>query len=116
MTTPYNINANIYGTNGFGLPFCDTIYNATLAQNVDTTLTVPGSGYTKYIAVLSYEYDVDVWVAVNNVAAIPVGSTFALTKSELNPPAKYVKAGDVLHMFTPSASAAVSVAFYTIQD
>lgn len=115
MTTPYNINANIYGTNGFGLPFCDNIFTATLAAATEATVTVPGSGYTKYIAVFGYEI-AGVWVALNNTATVPAGATLVASKSELNPPAKYVKAGDVIHMITATAGTDVSVAFYTIQD
>jgi hypothetical protein len=43
MTTQYNINADTRGVNGFGLPFCDTVYSAKLAATTNTTLIVPGT-------------------------------------------------------------------------
>jgi hypothetical protein len=121
MATQYNIYSYIKGINGFGLPFCDTIYTATLAANTVQTITVPGTaamgavGYTtdKYVAIFSYT--AAIWVAVNATAAIPAGGTFALSTSELNPNAKYVRAGDVISIISvPGAS--VSVSIYSIQE
>lgn len=124
MTMPFAMSRDINGYNGFGLQFSDTKYSASIAQNTDTTLTIGGSAvmgaaaattYNKYIAIFSYEAGAQVWVANNATAGVPGGATFASTSSELNPAAREVKAGDVLHFFTADASGAtVSVVIYAL--
>lgn len=132
MSTQFNISSNIKGVNGFGLPFCDTVYGVTLAANTEETVTVPSAGAIgalgatigksgvtkdKYIAVFNYSgpNGIEAWVSVNATATVP-GATFAAQAAEINPPAKYVYAGDVIHVISPHASTSVSVAFYTIQE
>lgn len=124
MTTQYNINADTRGVNGFGLPFCDTVYSAKLAATTNTTLIVPGtlslgmapaSQTNRFVAVFSYDPSASVFVAVNGTAAIPAGAGFAATTSELNPTAKKVKAGDTLNFFS-SGTPNVTVAFYSVQE
>lgn len=126
MTTQYNVDTYSRGVNGFGLPFCDTIYTATLAAATNTQITVPGAAATgtagahlnKFQAVISIPADAKVWVSVNATAAIPAGASFAASTSELFPAgewtSKYVKAGDVINMIC-TAGSDVSVAFYAFQ-
>ena len=122
MTTLYNMNKYVQGVNGFGLLFTDTNYSVTLTASADTTVTVPGagsvyeptSGIQKFIAVLSYTSGEDVFVALNNTAAVPAGNTFGASTSEQNPQAKYVKAGDVLHFITAASSVNVTVSFFSL--
>jgi len=122
MATEYNINQQTYGRNGFGTQFSDTVVSASLAAATDTSYTVPGTlpagalpAYTsnKYLAVFSYEDAADVWVNLGAAAAVPAGAAFA-AGSELNPPARMVKAGDVIHMFC-TAGADVSISLYSLQ-
>lgn len=127
MTTQYNIDKNISGQNGFGLPFCSQVYTATLAVAADTTLAVPASAaigvpssnsFNKWVAVMKYARAAaasGVFVSVNSVAAVPGGAAFAASSSEIEPDAKHVKTGDILHFFC-AAAANVSVAFYAVQD
>lgn len=124
MATQYNIYSYIKGINGFGLPFCDTVYTATLAANTAATITVPGAaaigatGTTtnKYIAVFSYgSGGYPVWVSANGTAAEPAGATFVLSNSELRPDGKYVYAGQILSIIC-DAAIDVSVAFYAVQE
>lgn len=127
MTTQYNIDKNISGQNGFGLPFCDTIFTATLAVATDTALAVPATAafgvpssnqFNKWVAVIKYARSAAasaVFVAVNATAAVPAGAAFAASTSEIEPDAKHVKTGDTLHFFC-AAAANVSVAFYAVQD
>lgn len=124
MTTTYNVNKGVYGTNGFGSPFCDTIYSATLVGGADTTLTVPGksgvgninaTAKAQFIAVFSYKPAGEVYVALNATAAVPAGGTFAATTSELNPPCKKCQEGDVIHFISPSTPD-VTVAFYYVPE
>lgn len=123
MPTKFNMTRDINGYNGFGLEFTDTAYSAKLAINTDTSLTVPASsgmgGYgisskSLWIAIFSFTPGSSVWVALNAAAAVPAGAGFASTSSELNPAARLVKGGDVLHFFCASASVDVSVIFYSI--
>ena len=123
MATKFALTRDINGYNGFGLKFTDTAYSATPTINTDTTLTVPdhstlgGAAYTQeaqptLIAIFSYDPGEAVWVALNTTAAVPAGATFAATASELNPSARQVVGGDVLHFFTAAANVAISVSFY----
>lgn len=128
MATPYNVNKNLQGVNGFGSHFSDNIYNATLAATTDTSFTVPGfssSGASplpysnnKYLAVFKYAKAEakDVFVALNATAAAPAGASFAAATSVLNPEAKVVKAGDVIHFFAVTASTNVTIELYPIQE
>ena len=123
MTTQYNPNKSIQGINGFGLPFCDTIYSAALAANTDTAVTVPGNSpmgaiaansKNKYVAVITSSAAAT-YFAVNATAAKPVGGTFAAISSGMlptgQPYARYVNAADVLHFFSVAGSD-VTVEFY----
>lgn len=122
--TQYNINSYAHGVNGFGLPFTNTSYSAKLAAATDTTLTVPGlqaggapsALYAKMYAVITYSTNGVVWVASNDTAEVAAGASFAQTSSELSPTCKYVRAGDVLHFITATASVEVNVAFFAVQD
>lgn len=110
--TPFNLVRDINGYNGFGLSFSVDKYSATLAAMTDTTLTVP-SRAARYIAIMSYEPGTTVYVANNATAGVPAGASFALTDSELNPVARLVEAGDVLHFYAPLATD-VGVTFYAV--
>lgn len=123
MPTSFSMVRDINAFNGFGLPFSIDKYSATIVADTDATLTVPSTGplgsssstySNKFIVIFSYEAGASVWVANNTTAAKPAGATFASTSSELNPSARYVKAGDVLHFLTPDTSAEVSVVFYAL--
>lgn len=123
MPTNFSMTRDINGYNGFGLPFSVDKYSATIVADTDATLTVPSAGplgstsstySNKYIVIFNYEAGASVWVALNATAEKPAGATFASTTSELNPSARYVKAGDVLHFLTPDTSAQVSVVFYAL--
>lgn len=113
MITPYISQQTV---NDFGLGFASLKYNATLAATTDTTLTIPASAQ-RYKAVIKVNANV-VWVALNATAAVPAGGTFAATTSEMisdnNALCREVKAGDVLHFFTSTASTAVSVVLYAV--
>ncbi len=111
--TQFAMTRDINGYNGFGLAFSLNKYSANIAQNTDTTLTVP-SYAPHYVAIFSYQPGASVWVANGATAAKPAGSTFASVSSELNPVARYVKAADVLHFITGDTTATVGVTFYAL--
>jgi hypothetical protein len=125
MATLYNLNPSKNSVNGFGLPFCADTYTSTLAANTEATLTIPGfnatgipsaATYNKFIAVFSYEAAKNVYVSVNSTAAVPAGATLAASTSELNPPAKLVKKGDVIHVICADGSTDISIALYSVQE
>lgn len=118
MPTKFNIDSIIRGGTPFGLPFCVDVFSARLPATTDTTLTVPSEVKGNYIVVFGYSKpqaaSKDVWVAVGEAATVPAGGTFAASSSELNPSAKYVKSGDVIHMIAVTDDTDVSVAFYLL--
>ena len=111
--TQFSMARDVNGYNGFGLAFSVDKYSAVIAQNTDTTQVVPSSA-PHYIVIFSFAPGASVWVANNATAAKPVGATFAAVSSELNPVARYVKAGDTLHFLTGDTSAAVGLTFYAL--
>lgn len=126
MTTQYKLQKDVAGYNGFGLQFCDQKYSASLALTTDTTLTVPVNGamgqalnsVNKWLAVIQVEANASVWFALNAMAAVPVGATFAITSSDLIIGSQYygveVKAGDVMHFLAPVAGTDILVKFYAL--
>lgn len=126
MTTQYKLQKDVQGFNGFGLAFSDLKYSASLAVSTDTTLAVPLQGaigaplnsVNKWLAIIQVEANLSVWFALNATAAIPAGSTFALTTSDLIIGTEYygveVKAGDVMHFLAPTAGTDIMVKFYAL--
>jgi len=126
MTTQYKLQKDVAGYNGFGLPFCDQKFSASLAITTDTTLTVPLNGamgqalnsVNKWLAVVQVEANASVWFALNATAAVPAGSSFAATTSDLIIGSEYygveVKAGDVMHFLAPVAGTDILVKFYAL--
>lgn len=123
MTTPFSLVRDINGYNGFGLQFSTDKYSANLDQNTDTQIAVPkagpmgscsSTGTNKYLAIFEYQPGTSVFVANNEAAEVAAAASFALTTSELNPAARYVTAGDVLHFITPDTNAYVVVVFYAL--
>lgn len=115
----YNLYKSVNGVNGFGAPICDTRVSTTLALNTEATTTVPGTNNmgsassNQYLAVFSYEPAKKVWVAFNETAAVPAGATLVATTSVLNPTARVVKSGDVIHIIS-AAAADVGIEFYEL--
>jgi hypothetical protein len=100
----------------FGLGFTNLLYSAALATGVDTSLTIPGMSH-HYKVLIKVGDPAVVWVSLNQTAAIPVGTTFASSSSELVPSqglCREVNSGDVLHFITQSGSANVSIALYSV--
>lgn len=126
MTTQYKLQKDVAGYNGFGLQFCDQKFSASLAVTTDTTLTVPVNGamgqalnsVNKWLAVIQVEANASVWFALNATAAVPAGSSFALTTSDLIIGSQYygveVKAGDIMHFLAPVAGTDILVKFYAL--
>ncbi len=126
MTIIYKLQKDVAGYNGWGLQFTDLKYSASLAITTDTTLVVPSSGalgaplnqVNRFLAVINVEANLSVWCALNATAAVPGGTTFAATTSDLIIGGQYyareVKAADVLHFIAPTAGTDISVLFYAL--
>lgn len=126
MATLYKLQKDIAGYNGFGLPFSDMKYTASLAATTDTTLTIPTVAVIgaplnqkqRFIAIVSVEPNGSVWCALNTAAAVPAGAGLAASSSELIVGGQYfareVQGADVLHFFTATASTDISVTLYAL--
>jgi len=130
MTTLFRTQQEVKAINDFGQQYSDQIYNATLAAATNTPLTVPGGGSMGAISSYGGSNDKNkvmavirvtgnVWVAVNQTADVPAGSSFAQDTSELVTntldKAYFVNVGDVLNFFAPGVTTpSVSVAFYAL--
>lgn len=113
ITPPYTSQQPV---DDFGLNVTDLKFSAALAASTDTTLTVPGKA-PRYKALMKVAENGVVWVALNATAAVPAGTTFAATTSELidsKPLCREVKAGDVLHFITATATTNISVVLYAV--
>lgn len=121
----YTVDPFVMGRNGYGAQFSNIIYSATLAANTEATVTVPNgsaignannSQFPRYLAVFSYHPGRNVYVALNATAAVPAGPALATTTSELLPNAKVVRAGDIIHFITATATTDISVSFYALPE
>lgn len=114
LITPYVAQQPV---DDFGLRFADIKYSASLAATTDTPLTIPATAQS-YKAVIKVKNNGLVWVALNETASVPAGASFATTTSELVTDAKSlcreVKAGNILHFYTATASTDVSVVLYAL--
>ena len=114
MITPYTSQQPV---DDFGLPFAGLKYSADLAITTDTSFTVPGIA-PRYKAVIKCEPSGHVWVALNAAAAASAGGSFAATTSELltqnQKICHEVKAGDVIHFYSVTATTEVSVVLYAV--
>lgn len=126
MITMYKLQKDVAGYNGFGLPFTNTKFSATLSVTTDTSLTVPLSNamgaplntINRYLAIITVTANASVYCALNAAAAVPAGSSFAATTSDLiiggQDYAREVQAGDVLHFYSAVANISVDVLFYAL--
>lgn len=130
MTTPFRTQQEVKGINDFGQGYSDQIYNVTLAAATNTQLTVPGGGVMGGMTSYAGSNDRnkvravirttgDIWVAINQTAAVPAGSTFAKDTSELvtnvNGKTYDLFVGDVINVISKTATTpSLSVAFYAL--
>lgn len=121
--TKFWMTRDINGFNGFGLPFSNINYSVTLTASTDTTLTIPENtdfggnqpyGSNKWLAIFEYDPGTSTWIANGATASNPAGSTFAATTSQLNPAARIVTGGDILHFYSTGTGVNVSVELYSL--
>lgn len=110
----FNMTRDINGYNGFGLPPSKNKFSGVIEAGVEQTVTVPESPYSDYphvLAVFSIEPGSNTWVAYNQTAVAAAGA-MAASNSELNPSARIVEGGDVIHLITNDTSNEIGIAFY----
>lgn len=112
FVTPLNFKKDTNGFNSYAPSFTNLNYSVTLAANTAQSLTVPETN-AYFVAIFQVTPGASVWVANGVTAEVP-GGTFSQTSSQLNPGARYVKAGDVLSFITSTTTAAVGVSFYAV--
>ena len=110
-TLELNLERDNTGIPAYAPQFASVHFSATLNGGSAQTFTIPSDAQT-YIASFSYQPGATVWVARNTAAAEPAGSTFAATNSELNPGARTVYAGDVIHCVTSDTTADIGISIY----
>lgn len=109
--TKFLLGKDVNGNVDYSLAPCSLTYTATLASEMESTLTVPTS-YGVWKVLFSIEDGANVWIAYDATSAAPAGSTFATSTSELNPKIRYVNGGTVIHAVTNSTTANISISLY----
>lgn len=116
MIAPYIAQQNV---DDFGLRFSSLIYSVTIAVPGEAILVVP-SDCPRYKAIIKANQTAEVWLALNQTAAPPVGATFALSGSELLPigyvVCREVKSADEIHVYanTVAQPAQISISLYAL--
>jgi len=111
QATKLNFGRDVQGLNAYAPAFATNHFSASLVNGAEETFTVP-EDCDKWIVSFSFQPGTVNWVALNATAAVPAGATFAATDSELNPGARWVTGGDVIHVITSTASSEVGVSLY----
>lgn len=109
--TKLNFGRDVQGFNAYAPQFATNHFSASLLNGAEETFTVP-EDTDVWVVSFSYQPGTVNWVALNATAAVPAGATFASTTSELNPGARVVSGGDVIHVITASATSEVGVSLY----
>jgi len=104
---------DVQGYNAFSTGFADVKFSIDLPSGTAKSFTIPSS-YEKWIIAFSYSPSYTLWVARNQTASFPAGSSFDLTNSELNPSPKTVYAGDVISCIAANAIPELGVTLYAI--
>ena len=108
---------DINGYNGFGLSFSENEFQGILTSSSEQTVIVPTSPFADYpnlLAIFSFAPGSSIWVALNQTAVAPSGSITS-SSSELNPQARLVMGGDIIHFATNDVSDEYGVMFYAVQ-
>ncbi len=94
------------------------LYSVTItAAGGAISLTVPSNTLSaRWDVLFSSDPGASVWVSINGTAALPAGSTFASTTSELNPVGYRLKAGDTISVITSNTTVNLGVAMYVVQQ
>lgn len=110
--TSLNLGSDSQGHCIFAPASSSIKYNATLAANTATTITVPNT-YPKYIACFTQTTGSNIWVDLTGATAVvPSGSTLAPCTAEQNPGQRTVLAGSSISIITSGTGNDVGVILY----
>jgi hypothetical protein len=114
MSQVLNYAKDVQGKTTNGLVFPVTAKNITLPDSSTESFTVPNTS-DKWLLILNYQPDANIWVSVNNTASPPIGGTWADSTSISNPEQLVVNADDEISFNNNSGSAkSISAALYTL--
>lgn len=115
MSTQLNFGRDVQGFNAYAPLFPTDIFTATLAASTAKSITVP-SNYPTWIMYVRVQPNGWVWCSKVTTAAVPSGSTFASSSSELIAGTiefkRKVNAGDTISFITPNTTCDIEVAFF----
>lgn len=119
MTVPFLAQQPV---DDFGHRISDIKFSCSLLPSNEESVVIPGAAQ-KYKALIKYSsVGANVWVAINNTAALPAGNTFVATLSELvniNGICREVRNGDTLSFIFEDPTStitecAVSISLYAM--
>lgn len=117
MSTELSFGCDVQGLNAYAPQFPTDNYTATLAASTARTITVP-SKYPVWIMYVRLQPNGWCWVARTTTAAVPGGSSFAASASEIISGAieykRLVYAADAISFITPNTTCDISVTFYNV--
>lgn len=120
MSTILNFGTDASGLNAYAPKFPTDIFTATLSNGSAKSVTVP-QNHSQWVMSVSVQPGGEVWVRENGTAAIPAGSSFAASNSELNPGPRLVNAlqkdgvtATTIGFITPNTTCDVEVSFYAV--
>ncbi len=115
MSTDLLFARDVQGLNAYAPPFSTNIYTATLAAATAKSITVP-SNQAIWIMYVRVQPNGWVWCSRTGTAAVPAGSSFAASASELIDGTiefkRTVYAGDTISFITANTTCDIEVAFY----
>lgn len=116
MSTELSFGRDMQGYNTYAPQFPINIFTATLAAGTARTVTVPSNAPT-WIMYVRVQPNGWVWCSRTNTAAVPAGSTFSASFSELIDGTiefkRKVFAGDIISFITANTTCDIEVAFFS---
>lgn len=115
MSMQLEFGRDLQGFNAYAPQFPTDIYTATLAASTAKSVTVPSSAPV-WVMYIRMEPTGWAWVSRTTTAAVPAGSSFASSQSDLAVGTiefkRTVFAGDVISLITPNTTLNIIVEFY----
>lgn len=114
MSTILNFGRDVQGYNAYAPSPAINKISVTLPNLTPASFIVP-SNFENWIVVFSNQSGSNLWVDFTGAtAAVPAGSSFADTTSELNPSARTVQAGTHISVITNNSTVDVGVMLYAV--
>jgi len=99
------------------ISFSDTCAQLTLVADSVLTYTLPGDNTTRYTILFGYNSNSNVFVGLNETAAIPTDDSITTTQNiEFKPDRRYARGGDVLSFITPDDTVYMGISVRSIPN